>query len=288
MGVVNSSTTTRPPGRTTRAISARPRPDRRSCARRSRPWRRRRSRPRRAARARRPTRSAARRPRGLGLAACPREHRLGEVAAHHLSAGSDAPRELERQVAGAGGDIEHAAARADAGEVRRPLAPAVVQAGRHHACSAGHRPPRCGRTSPAPAPPRAFPRHGCHGCGHASYFSCDRKATTALNFCGGRFLNEGIGAVGFTSVRAIPWRGQSRADVRQFRPGAVVAVVADLVTGQTARLGDHRLAGFVFGERRSAGLRDGGRRGHFDRRRRAGVGALVGEKRHRADHDRCR
>src|SRR5271157_2995645 len=44
------------------------------------------------------------------------------------------------------------------------------------------------------------------------YFSCDRKLTTALNFCGGRLRNDGIGAVGFTSVRAMPWRG-SRAPI---------------------------------------------------------------------------
>ena len=73
------------------------------------------------------------------------------------------------------------------------------------------------------------------------YFNCERKATTASNFCGGRFLNEGIGAVGLTSVRAIAWRGQARGDVRQFRSGAVVAVIADLVARQAARLGDHRL-----------------------------------------------
>src|SRR5256885_1182675 len=36
------------------------------------------------------------------------------------------------------------------------------------------------------------------------YFDCERKVTTSLNFSGGRFLNEGIGAVGFTSVRAMP------------------------------------------------------------------------------------
>ncbi len=53
-----------------------------------------------------------------------------------------------------------------------------------------------------------LPRLECSGAGHGRrYFSCDRKATIALNFCGGRCLNDGIGAVGLTSVRAIPWRG---------------------------------------------------------------------------------
>src|ERR1035438_318294 len=51
------------------------------------------------------------------------------------------------------------------------------------------------------------------------YFSCDRKLTTALNFAGGRFLNDGIGAVGFTSVRAIPWRGSREAMLLRFGPG---------------------------------------------------------------------
>ena len=117
------------------------------------------------------------------------------------------------------------------------------------------------------------------------YFSCERKLTTALNFCGGRFLNDGIGAVGFTSVRAIPWRGSREAMCVRSRTGPVVAVVADLVARQAARLGDHLLAGFVFGERRwPPACHDGVRRGHFDRRRRAGVGARVGQEGHRADH----
>src|SRR5437763_9374 len=43
---------------------------------------------------------------------------------------------------------------------------------------------------------------GRHGSG--SYFNWDRKVTRFLNFSGGSSLKEGIGAVGFTSVRAIP------------------------------------------------------------------------------------
>jgi len=41
------------------------------------------------------------------------------------------------------------------------------------------------------------------------YFSCERKATTAVNFWGGRFLNEGIGAVGFTTATLLDLIGQS-------------------------------------------------------------------------------
>src|ERR1700704_118228 len=51
------------------------------------------------------------------------------------------------------------------------------------------------------------------------YFSCARKATTALNFFGGRFLNDGIGAVGLTSVRAIPCRGRRAPTFVHFGPG---------------------------------------------------------------------
>ena len=84
------------------------------------------------------------------------------------------------------------------------------------------------------------------------YFSCVRKETTALNFFGGRFLNEGIGAVGFTSVRAIAWRFTREPMFVRLRPRPVVAVLADLVAGQAAGLRDHLLAGFVFGEHRAA------------------------------------
>ena len=59
------------------------------------------------------------------------EHPLGEVAADHLAAGRHAPRELERQIAGAGGDVEHAAAGADARQIGGARAPAMVQAGGH-------------------------------------------------------------------------------------------------------------------------------------------------------------
>src|SRR6202042_1806882 len=44
-----------------------------------------------------------------------------------------------------------------------------------------------------------------HGPG---YFNCERKKIAASNFLGGRFLNDGIGAVGLTSVRAMPNSGK--------------------------------------------------------------------------------
>ena len=63
VGVVISSTTTRPPGRTTRAISLMPRARSENSALRSPPWRRRTRHPPREARGRWPVRSAARRRR---------------------------------------------------------------------------------------------------------------------------------------------------------------------------------------------------------------------------------
>ncbi len=41
----------------------------------------------------------------------------------------------------------------------------------------------------------------------------------SLNFFGGRFLNDGIGAVGLTSVRAIAWRGSRPPIFVRFGPG---------------------------------------------------------------------
>src|SRR6202035_3427564 len=61
------------------------------------------------------------------LAAGAVEHALGEVAAHHLAAGGDPTRELDREVAGPRRDVEHTAPRADAREVDRTSAPAVMQ-----------------------------------------------------------------------------------------------------------------------------------------------------------------
>ena len=77
--------------------------------------------------------------------------------------------------------------------------------------------------------------------------------------------------------------------MREIGSGTGVAVVAQLVARQAAAAGDHLLAGVVFGERGAAGLRDPGRGGHFDGERRAGVGALIGQERHRPrDHDERR
>ena len=78
--------------------------------------------------------------------------------------------------------------------------------------------------------------------------------------------------------RARDRRRGSRAPMsRQVRPGAVVAVLADLVAGQAARL-----------RRRPAcpprtGVRPASL--HVDLVRRAGVGAQVGQVRHREDHE---
>ncbi|MGA2758373.1 MAG: hypothetical protein ABSF58_13570 [Solirubrobacteraceae bacterium] len=59
------------------------------------------------------------------------EHLLGEVAGHHLAAGGDGARQRDREIAGAGRDVDHPAAWPDRRELHRPLAPAVMQAGRH-------------------------------------------------------------------------------------------------------------------------------------------------------------
>src|SRR5690349_6842509 len=50
-------------------------------------------------------------------------------------------------------------------------------------------------------------------------FSEDRKLTSALSFCGGKFLNDGIGAVGFCSVRMIAALGSLSAIVVRWGPG---------------------------------------------------------------------
>src|SRR3954468_18780472 len=79
----------------------------------------------------------------------------------------------------------------------------------------------------------------------------------------------------------LPW--QTVPDLRQVRPGPGVAVVADLVAGETARLSPGRLPAFVFLQRLATGLDDALRGLEFDRRRRARVRALVGQERHRGD-----
>jgi hypothetical protein len=54
--------------------------------------------------------------------------------------------------------------------------------------------------------------------------SSDKNSTKALNFAFGRRLKEGIGAVGFTMVRAIAWLGQRRSarGLGRVRPQASV------------------------------------------------------------------
>ena len=129
VGVVISSTTTRPPGpHDPRHLAQARARGRRSCARRSRRSRRRTRRRRRAARARWPTPSAG---RGAFCAAraraCPRRSPSRPPRRR-----ADAARQLDRQVAGAGRDVERPRSPGPTPrEVGRALAPAMVQPGRH-------------------------------------------------------------------------------------------------------------------------------------------------------------
>ena len=82
------------------------------------------------------------------------QHLLGEVGAHDLAAGADPLGELERQVTGPGGDVEHPAAGSQTAPARRRAAATGGAAQRSSPSSAGHTRPRCGRTSPAPGLPR--------------------------------------------------------------------------------------------------------------------------------------
>ena len=122
------------------------------------------------------------------------------------------------------------------------------------------------RTCPASSRPARLPGDG-HAC---AYLSWRGNSTIAVNFCGGRFLNDGIGAVGSTSVRAIARRGSRAPDVRQVGAWARVAVLP-ILWHAAARLRHDLLALFVFGELRTARLDHRRRRGHFDDRRRAAL-----------------
>ena len=141
------------------------------------------------------------------------EHPLGEVAADHLASRRDARGELERQITGPSGDIERSGARPAAQPDRPPSGARRGAARRSSPSSSGRRAERCGRTSPAPEAPPAFPLPGPlpirrsrsrgRGC---RYCSSERKVTRFLNFCGefcARLRNDGIGAVGLRSVEAI-------------------------------------------------------------------------------------
>ena len=142
------------------------------------------------------------------------EHRLGEVAADDLPRGADAACEREREVPRPRRDVEHALAGRDAREINGALAPAVMQPRRHDVVhhvieprdAVEHRPHLSG-----------LQRAGSLRLRH--YFRSDRKATIAENFFGDNFLNEGIGAVGFTSVRAIPFGGSRDAMCVSTGPG---------------------------------------------------------------------
>src|ERR1700722_7559492 len=136
------------------------------------------------------------------------EHPLGEIATDHLAARADTSSELDRKIAGAGGHVEYATTRMHTSQIDCPRAPTVVQ-------------PCCHQCVQRVIDGRHTVEHGPHltrlqpSCGRVSrvehetgYFSCERKKIAASNFFGGRFLNEGIGAVGLTSVRAIPNAGR--------------------------------------------------------------------------------
>ena len=254
------------------------------------------SRRRRAAPARPPIRSAgARAPGALAgrLRARAVEHRLGEVAADDLAAGADAARELERQVAGAGGDVEHAICRARRARAR-PRARASGGAGRPSSpCSSGRRRPRCGRTSRAPGPPRSVPAcvrwvRRLVAAGIAGLLQLREEVDDRLELLRRQVLER----------RHRRGRVDERARDRLAReprarcasgsgPGPALPLSPILWQARQPDCATTALAGFVFGERRAARLHDARRRRHFDRRRRARVGALVGQERHRADHRRC-
>ena len=67
----------------------------------------------------------------------------------------------------------------------------------------------------------------------------------AVFFSSGMPANDGIGAVGFSSVRRIAAFGSFVADVGQVRAWTVVAVVADLVAREAAGLRGDELARLV-------------------------------------------
>src|SRR6185503_7929689 len=147
------------------------------------------------------------------LAPGEREHLLGEVRADDLALRPDAPPELDREVARAGRDVERAAARPDGRQVGGAAAPAMVQPRRHDRVhdvverrdAVEHRPDLRLLEGAGRAPHAVGPAEG-----YWSPLSCPRNATIALNLSGWvccRLANDGIGAVGFTSVRAIAAAG---------------------------------------------------------------------------------
>ena len=269
VGVVISSTTTRPPGAPrapSRAARAR---GRRSCARRSRRWRRRTRRP------------------GTGSAsalACSQSSSGAFVRARssipsEKSEPTTSPpaRPARSSIARSPVPVATSSARvarADAREVGRPLAPAVVQPGRHdrvhEVVDAGdaieHRADltlleRC-RTGGG----RRYRRLLVSSC------SCARKSTSAVFFSSGRPANDGIGAVGFSSVRRIARLRQLVADRRSGAgPGPSLPFSPILWQARQPDWATTSLPASYF-------WRDL----HVDLVRRAGDGAEVGQVAHRA------
>ncbi len=131
---------------------------------------------------------------------------------------------------------------------------------------------------------RCAPRPASRG----RYFSCSRKVTTAWNFFGGRFLNDGIGAVGLTSVRAIAWRGIRPPTCVSTGPGPLLPLSPSL---WHARHPDAATTLRPVSNSASVAppaCEHGLGRGYFVGERRPGVGAGVGQERHRADHEQGR
>ena len=205
-GWVISRMTSRPPGRSTRAISADPAvevgevADAEADGDRVEAWRR-----RRAARARRPTRSSTGAPalgapsRGPGRASARRSRSRprgprGRPGSRSSSARSPVPQQTSSA----------RVARARARPGRRRARASDGEAPRSSPSSSGRRPRRCGRTSPGPGTrtPRALagrlgagviaggagPRHS----GSRPHCSEARKSTRSSNFSGGRSAYEGM------------------------------------------------------------------------------------------------
>ena len=212
------------------------------------------SRRRRAAPARRPTRSAgARRSRPRRAPwrargrACPRRSRCRpprRPATRAARARSPDRRcRWRRRARGCRGRRARA----------RPRARASGGAGRRSSpCSSGHTRPRCGRTSRAPGPPPALPAPVAARGERARprLLELRQEVDDRFELLRRQVLERRHRRRRVHERARDRLAREPRADVRQVGPGPGVAVVADLVARQAARLGDDLLARFVFGEQR--------------------------------------